>query len=68
MANVSEIREQLTRLLAGHVSRCEDFENWFVPYGWNIHKAGTLTPNDSRTQSSTNSRSLTKIAKLFAGD
>ena len=39
MANVPEIREQLMRLLAGEVS-LEYFENWFVPYSWNIHKFG----------------------------
>ena len=41
MANVSEIREQLMKLLASYMS-LEDFENWFVPYSWNIHKLGDL--------------------------
>jgi hypothetical protein len=39
MANVSEIRDHLEKLLSGEVS-LDDFESWFVPYTWNIHKHG----------------------------
>ncbi len=39
MASASEIRQHLSRLLSGQVS-LDDFENWFVPYSWNIHKHG----------------------------
>ncbi len=39
MANVAEIREQLTKLLDGQLS-LDDFEDWFLPYSWNIHKQG----------------------------
>jgi hypothetical protein len=39
MAKVSAIHEQLAKLLVGQLS-LDDFENWFVPYSWNIHKLG----------------------------
>jgi len=39
MANVSDIREHLAQLLSGRLS-LDDFEGWFVPYSWNIHKHG----------------------------
>jgi hypothetical protein len=39
MASASEIREHLAQLLAGKTS-LDDFEGWFVPYSWNIHKYG----------------------------
>jgi hypothetical protein len=37
--NQLEIREQAERLLAGTMS-LEDFQDWFLPYSWNIHKSG----------------------------
>lgn len=39
MANVSEIREHLRGLLSEQQS-LDEFEDWFVPYSWNIHKFG----------------------------
>ena len=39
MANAPEIREQLADLLSQRIS-LDDFEDWFVPYSWNIHKSG----------------------------
>src|SRR5438128_484004 len=40
MASVSEVREKLSALLANQIS-LDKFEDWFVPYSWNIHKRGT---------------------------
>jgi hypothetical protein len=37
MANVREIRERLEALLSQRIS-LDDFEDWFAPYTWNIHK------------------------------
>ncbi len=39
MVRASEIREQLRKLLAEQLS-LDQFEDWFVPYSWNIHKHG----------------------------
>ena len=39
MANAQEIREQLEKLLSSSIS-LDEFENWFAPYSWNIHKHG----------------------------
>lgn len=39
MATALEIRQQLTRLLAGEVS-LDEFQDWFVPCTWNIHLTG----------------------------
>ncbi len=39
MANVAEMREQLANLLSQQIS-LDDFEAWFAPYTWNIHKDG----------------------------
>lgn len=39
MANATEIREHLAQLLSEQIS-LDDFEDWFVPYSWNIHKQG----------------------------
>jgi hypothetical protein len=39
MANASDIREHLAQLLSEQIS-LDDFEDWFVPYSWNIHKQG----------------------------
>jgi len=39
MANVSDIREHLANLLSRNLS-LDEFEDWFVPYSWNIHKHG----------------------------
>ena len=37
MASVSEVREKLGELLADQIS-LDQFEDWFLPYSWNIHK------------------------------
>ncbi len=39
MANAPEIREKLEQLLSQQIS-LDDFEEWFAPYSWNIHKNG----------------------------
>lgn len=39
MASAFEIREHLAKLLSAQLS-LDDFEDWFVPYSWNIHKHG----------------------------
>jgi hypothetical protein len=39
MPNVSELRGQLEKLIEGQLS-LDEFEDWFVPYSWNIHKCG----------------------------
>jgi len=39
MASAFEIRKHLERLLARETS-LDDFEEWFGPYSWNIHKSG----------------------------
>lgn len=39
MANASDIREHLAQLLSEQIS-LGDFEDWFIPYSWNIHKHG----------------------------
>lgn len=39
MANALEIREKLGKLLSRQIS-LDDFEEWFAPYSWNIHKSG----------------------------
>ena len=39
MANALEIREKLGNLLSHRMS-LDDFEEWFAPYSWNIHKNG----------------------------
>ena len=39
MANAPEIREKLGELLSHRMS-LDDFEAWFAPYSWNIHKNG----------------------------
>jgi len=39
MANAPEIREKLGSLLS-HQMSLDDFEEWFAPYSWNIHKNG----------------------------
>ncbi len=39
MATVTDIHEHLAQLLSEKLS-LDDFEDWFVPYSWNIHKHG----------------------------
>jgi hypothetical protein len=39
MANAPEIRKQLARFLSEQIS-LDEFEQWFAPYSWNIHKGG----------------------------
>jgi hypothetical protein len=39
MASALEIRQYLARMLSGHIS-LDEFEDWFLPYSWNIHKHG----------------------------
>lgn len=39
MANAQEIRRQLGRLISHELS-LDDFDAWFAPYSWNIHKNG----------------------------
>jgi hypothetical protein len=39
MANAADIREQLGALLSQRIS-LDDFEQWFAPNSWNIHKSG----------------------------
>ena len=39
MANALEIRHKLAELLSQQMS-LDDFEQWFAPYSWNIHKNG----------------------------
>jgi hypothetical protein len=39
MPNAPEIREQLGKLLSHQLS-LDEFEEWFAPYSWNIHKHG----------------------------
>jgi hypothetical protein len=45
MANGSEIRLQLARLLAKQISLAE-FSDWFVPYSWNIHREGNAVAQE----------------------